>query len=209
MPEEKRGEVTTVFANMGKAIAAYERTILPAPTRFDAWVASPDFPEAGILSDEEIAGLRLFLGKGECVNCHNGPLFTDNHFHNTGVPPLAGQPQDSGRAEGARLVLADDFNCLGPYSDADPRDCAELRFIAAPDHEAERAFKTPSLRGATSRPPYMHAGQFASLDEVLDHYSAAPAAPDGHSELRPKTLSEEETRQLVAFLATLDMPATD
>lgn len=209
MPEEKRVEVTTVFANMGKAIAAYERTILPTPTRFDAWVASPDFPEAGILSGEEIAGLRLFLGTGECVNCHNGPLLTDNHFHNTGVPPLAGQPQDRGRAEGARLVLADDFNCLGPYSDADPRDCAELRFMAAPDHEAERAFKTPSLRGATSRPPYMHAGQFASLDEVLDHYSAAPAAPDGHSELRPKTLSEEERRQLVAFLATLDMPATD
>lgn len=207
MPEEKRVEVNTVFANLGKLIAAYERTILPAPTRYDAWVASPDFPEEGILSGDEIAGLRLFVGKGECVNCHNGPLLTDNHFHNTGVPIIPGLPPDSGRAEGARLVLADEFNCLGPYSDAAPEDCAELRFMAAPSHEAERAFKTPSLRGAASRPPYMHAGQFATLEDVVSHYAAAPPAPAGHSELRSATLSEEEQAQLIAFLASLDPAA--
>lgn len=209
MPEAKRDAVTSVFANMGKAIAAYERTILPMQTRFDAWVASPEFPQTGILSDDEIAGLRLFVGKGECVNCHNGPLLTDNHFHNTGVPAAEGLPDDMGRAEGARLVLADAFNCLGPYSDAAPEDCAELRFMAAPGHDALRAFKTPSLRGAASRAPYMHAGQIATLADVLAHYAAAPAAPDGHSELRPKTLSDEETAQLIAFIASLDPAERD
>jgi hypothetical protein len=69
---------------------------------------------------------------------------TDNHFHNTGVPAAGGLPDDNGRAEGARLVLEDEFNCLGPYSDAAPEDCAELRFMAAPAHDALRAFKTPS-----------------------------------------------------------------
>jgi cytochrome c peroxidase len=34
--------------------------------------------------------LRLFIGKGECIRCHNGPRFSDGHFHNTGVPPVTG-----------------------------------------------------------------------------------------------------------------------
>lgn len=204
MPEESRTAVSTVFANVGKAIAAYERTILPQQTRFDAWVAEPTFPDSTLLSSDEVAGLRLFVGKGECVNCHNGPLLTDNYFHNTGVPQALGLPHDRGRAEGARFVLADEFNCLGRFSDAVEEDCAELRFMAAPGHDAERAFKTPSLRGASSRAPFMHAGQLATLDDVLAHYSAAPTAPEGHSELRAKAFTEEEKLQLSAFLATLD-----
>jgi cytochrome c peroxidase len=203
MPEAERVAVNTVFANLGKAIAAFERTILPPETRFDQWVASEDFPRAGILTEEEIAGLRLFLGEGQCINCHNGPLLTDNHFHNTGVPAAPGLPEDTGRADGARLVLEDEFNCLGPYSDAEPEDCDELRFMSADGHELLRAFKTPSLRGAASRPPYMHAGQIGTLEEVIAHYAAAPEAPAGHSELRPLELTEVERAQLVAFLATL------
>ncbi|WP_210528553.1 cytochrome-c peroxidase [Rubellimicrobium arenae] len=209
LPEPLRAAVNSVFANMGKAIAAYERTILPPETRFDAWVASEDFPEAGLLSKDEIAGLRLFLGEGECVNCHNGPLLTDNHFHNTGVPSVPGLPEDTGRLDGARLVIEDEFNCLGSYSDAAPEDCAELRFMAEPGHDALRAFKTPSLRGAATRPPYMHAGQIGTLDEVLAHYATAPEALDGHSELRPLDLSQEEREQLSAFLKSLEPKASD
>ena len=66
-----------------------------------------------------------------------------------------------------------------------------------------RAYKTPSLRGAATRPPYMHAGQIATLEEVVDHYARAPAAPAGESELHPLTLSERERQQLIAFLETL------
>lgn len=205
MPEADREAVNRVFANIGKAIAAFERTIMPAPTRFDAYAAAlGSRRSAGILTEDEIAGLRLFIGKGECVNCHNGPLLTDNHFHNTGVPAARGLPEDLGRAAGAKLVREDPFNCLGAYSDAEEGDCSELRFMAADGHELLRAFKTPSLRGAADRPPYMHAGQVATLADVVAHYSAAPAAPAGHSELRPLNLSETERRQLMAFLATLN-----
>lgn len=52
----------------------------------------------------------------------------------------------------------------------------------------------------------MHAGQFATLEEVLDHYNRALAAPTGHSELEPLTLSERE-QQLIAFLQTLSCEA--
>jgi cytochrome c peroxidase len=49
----------------------------------------------------------------------------------------------------------------------------------------------------------MHSGQFATLEEVVDHYARAPAAPSGETELHPITLSERERRQLIAFLGTL------
>ena len=209
LPEVRREAVNVVFSNIGKAIASYERTILPSETRFDRWVAAKDFPEPGLLSEDEIAGLRLFLGEGECVNCHNGPLLTDNHFHNTGVPAVPGLPEDLGRAAGVHLVQEDPFNCLGAYSDAAPGQCAELRFMADGNEELLRAFKPPSLRGAASRPPYMHAGQIGSLDAVLAHYATAPEAPQGHSELRPKDLTDAERAQIIAFLATLDPVVPD
>jgi cytochrome c peroxidase len=99
--------------------------------------------------------------------------------------------------------LADEFNCLSQYSDADPSQCAELRFMVAEGHELVRQYKPPSLRDVAARPPYMHAGQFASLAQVLDHYNRAPAAPAGHSELEPLNLSAQEQAQLIAFLQTL------
>ncbi len=87
MPETDRTGVNQVFANIGKAIAAFERTIQPPPTRFDAYASALGSGRSfNALTEDEIAGLRLFIGKGACVNCHNGPLLTDNHFHNTGVP---------------------------------------------------------------------------------------------------------------------------
>ena len=50
----------------------------------------------------------------------------------------------------------------------------------------------------------MHAGQIATLEEVVAHYVAAPEAPGGHSEIRPKNLTEDEQEQLVAFLRSLE-----
>jgi cytochrome c peroxidase len=65
------------------------------------------------------------------------------------------------------------------------------------------AFKTPSLRNVALRAPYMHAGQMATLADVVRHYSKAPPAAAGHSELRPVELSEAEAQDLIAFLGTL------
>ena len=67
----------------------------------------------------------------------------------------------------------------------------------------DRAYKVPSLRNVAERAPYMNAGQFATLAEMLDHYNRAPAAATGHSELRPLRLKPAELRQLEAFLRTL------
>ena len=200
-----RDAATLVFVNIGKAIAAYERTIDYAPSRFDRYVDAlrdtrrePD----GVLSADEVAGLRLFIGKASCVNCHNGPLLTNNEFHNTGVPARPGLPADKGRLAGADAVLRDEFNCRSRWSDSRSK-CAELEFLVAGVDVLERAFKVPSLRNVAERAPYMHAGQFSTLSEVVGHYNRAPKAPSGHSELEPLRLSARERRQIEAFLRSL------
>ena len=137
----------------------------------------------GLLRADEVRGLRLFIGKAQCVSCHNGPLLSDQQFHNTGVPPRDAARPDRGRAAATAAVRSDEFNCLGPFSDARPEQCQELRFMVTDDPALEGAFKTPGLRGVADRPPYMHAGQFATLEQVVRHYVAAPHAAVGHSEL--------------------------
>jgi cytochrome c peroxidase len=213
MPEFAHREgATRVYANMGKAIAAFERTISFGETRFDRYVAvelaGKPHTSADSLSADEEAGLRLFVGKGSCVNCHNGARLTDDHFHNTGVAPSRLVAEvDSGRATGIRQALKGEFNCLSKHSDAKPEDCSELRFAVTDGEELLRAYKTPSLRNVAERAPYMHAGQIASLGEAIAHYDRAPRAPFGKSELKRLRLSAAERRQVEAFLRTLSAPA--
>ena len=216
--------VSRVFANIGKAIAAYEKTIRHTETRFDRYAGAlaKDKRATGhdtSLTPAEIRGLRIFIGKGKCVSCHNGPLFTDHFFHSTRVPPNNAAKPDPGREQGALTVQHDPFNCLGPFSDAKPADCRELRFIVIHDPALRRAFKTPGLRGVALRAPYMHAGQFESLDRVVRHYVQAPEsvvtptkASRGHgngSELNPLALDEDEINDLIAFLGTLSSAVLD
>ena len=221
MEARSREQVSRVFANMGKAVAAYEKSLRHEPSRLDRYIdglVSAGAPAANILQQEEIRGLRLFIGRAQCVTCHNGPLFTDQQFHNTGVPPRDPARVDAGRSAATAKVLADEFNCLGAYSDAKPEQCQELRFMPSDDPSMLGAFKTPGLRDVARRPPYMHAGQFTTLDRVVRHYVDAPHAAIGHSELThshppgPKTthaerapieLTEAEIRDLVAFLGSL------
>ncbi|MCC7355436.1 MAG: cytochrome-c peroxidase [Anaerolineae bacterium] len=212
MAPEDREAVTRIYANVGKAIAAYERQIIPGPSRFDTYaqalLAGETKTTQNTLTPDEVAGLRLFIGKAECTHCHNGPLFTNNAFHNTGVPAAAGLPEDSGRADGARQVLVDEFNCLSRYSDAEPEECTELRFVKTGEAALAGAFKPPTLRNVAESAPYMHAGQFATLRQVLAHYNRAAPGPVGKTELFPLGLSGKELAQLEAFLKTLSGPLT-
>jgi cytochrome c peroxidase len=206
LPRERKEAVTRVFVDMGKALAAYQRQIRFGPSRFDGYVRGVldgASPSPGILARDEVAGLRLFLGKGNCTQCHNGPLLTNNEFHNTGVPTVAGLPPDRGRLQGAREALQDEFNCWSRWSDGGPEACLELEVMVVDGPELERAFKVPSLRNVAERPPYMHAGQFPDLRAVLDHYNRAPGGPGGRSEIHPLGLSRRELRRLEAFLLTL------
>jgi len=222
MNARQREDVSRVFANMGKAIAAYEKSLQHEPSRLDRYidaVVSGRAYAAGVLLPDEVRGLRLFIGKAQCVTCHNGPLLTDQQFHNTGVPPRDAARPDRGRADATAKVRGDEFNCLGPFSDAQPSQCQELRFMVSDDPALVGAFKTPGLRGIAQRAPYMHAGQLATLEQVVRHYVAAPHAAIGHSELThrhggdgsavkpaeraPIELTDAEVADLVRFLGAL------
>lgn len=201
--------VTEVFVNMGKAIAAYERLLLPGESPFDRYVqtllGNDERKVESMLSEDELAGLRLFVGKAQCVNCHNGPLFTNNEFHNTAVLPAPAKLPSMGRVAAVREARADPFNCLGNFSDDPDADCAELRFARTGD-DLIGAHKTPSLRNVALTAPYMHAGQMNSLAQIIDQYDRAPLSLVGHSEAKPLSLSRNERQQLEAFLHTLSAP---
>jgi cytochrome c peroxidase len=206
MAPQDQDSINRVFSNFGKVVAAFERTLNVRPSRFDAYLSGL-FEKPGTqnaLSNQELAGLRLFVGKGHCVSCHNGPLLSNGGFSNTGVPSGSRQPVDAGRSAGITKALADPFNCSGHYSDASGLGCDELDFAVVGSPAQLGAFKVPSLRGVGQRAPYMHAGQFKSLARVVDHYNKAPVSQVGTSELEPLNLDRTERRQIVAFLHSLD-----
>ncbi len=208
MTPEQRDAVNRIYVNMGKSIAAFVRTIVPQPSPFDHYVEQVQAADTTnprmALTNDEVAGLRLFIGKAKCTNCHNGPMFTNSDFHNLGLPQNKKAASDEGRSTAITQVLSSEFNCLGKYSDAHPNECSELRFIDTSDKKYVGAFKTPTLRGVTDRPPYMHAGQFATVREVLEFYRSQAQNPElGHGDL-----TDKELNQLEAFLHTLSSPVT-
>jgi len=210
MTDDDRRLVNTVFANLGKVIAAYERRLMHGPSRFDQYVNALLENDNDVadqtLSTEEVLGLQLFIDEARCTECHNGPLFTNNEFHNTGMLSFTGDLPDRGRIEGVRKVEQDPFNCLGDYSDDPDHSCPELTYVRR-GIELVAATRTPSLRNLGGTAPYGHKGQQETLAEVLDQYNRSPLAMIGHNEAEnPLGLSRRELRWLEAFLNALDAP---
>ena len=205
-----RDAINRAFSNVGKAIAAYERRIMPGPAKFDRYVDSilagrkPD-PQDQLTLDES-QGLHVFISEqlGRCVRCHNGPLFADGQFHNIAVFGQAPAKGDEGRASGVNVVFGDEFNCRGRYSDARPEECAALKSARRGSPDLLGAFKTPTLRNLLKTAPYMHIGSRRSLNDVMWHYRTLPAARIGKTELDSFTITGAEFDQLEAFLRTLD-----
>lgn len=69
-------------ANILKAIATFERTLVTGITPFDRWVRGDD----KAISDSAQRGFVLFNGKAACASCHTGWNFTDDKFHDVGLP---------------------------------------------------------------------------------------------------------------------------
>jgi cytochrome c peroxidase len=152
------------------ALASYVRTLRSGDSPYDRFTMG----QATALNATEKAGLDLFRGKGHCVNCHAGPNFSDEQFHNTGVSWVSGRFTDEGR------------------------------FAVSGNEEDRGAFKTPTLREVSRTAPYMHDGSLATLEQVMDFYSEGGRAnPHLDPEIRPRRFTPEEKRGLVAFLRSL------
>jgi cytochrome c peroxidase len=210
---------TDIFVNVGKAVMAYQRQLRLSPAPIDDFVqaleSKTSIPQLQkIMAEEQVSGLRLFVGKAGCVSCHNGPLFTNFEFHNVGIPEADPDQVDLGRYLGIEQLRADEFNCLSPWSDAEPALCLELQYLKTQGPELVGAFKTPSLRNVAMTAPYMHSGQFETLEKVIAHYNK-PTPPEynreqhpsrPHFDILPLNLSDEEQKQLIAFLQSLTSP---
>ena len=210
IPAAARAPVDRVFANMGKALAAFQRKLVSRRAPFDVFVEGlreGDPEKLAALSPSAARGLRLFLGRAGCHTCHAGPNFTDLEFHDTRLPLPEGESKEQGRYEGVGLVKEDPFNGLGLYSDQTtgaPR--AKIAYLFRNVHNWGE-FKTPTLRNVALSAPYMHAGQMESLEEVLRFYStldgAQPPHKGGNTLLRALHLTEGEASDLLAFLGSL------
>jgi cytochrome c peroxidase len=193
-----RATVDQILVNYGKAIAAFLRTIVSRDAPFDRFVAG----DRNALDATAQRGLRLFIGKARCVACHNGPLLSDEAFHNITVPVTA---VDDGRHKDIPPLLASPFSSATAWSDA-PNSGRLAGLTAPPPEETRGQFRTPSLRGVAQSAPYMHNGWFVDLRSVVEHYSWGNGEPASGSRDRlivPLHLTPEEIEELVAFLGSL------
>jgi len=195
--------VTRIAVNYGKAIGAYERLLSCGQGRFDAWVHG----DATALTHAEQRGAQLFVGKGNCANCHAGPFFSDQKFHNVGLraAPVAVaflDANDRGASIGLSAAAADPLNVRGAFSDGDDGRLLD------PTPDLEGAFRTPALRCASRRPSFMHTAQLRTLADVVDFFNQGGQVGGypGTNELRALGLSDREKSDLVAFLRALEGP---
>ncbi|MFT3824430.1 MAG: cytochrome c peroxidase [Chitinophagaceae bacterium] len=165
-----------------KAIAMYERTITSRPSPFDAFVTG----KYTAMTDQQVWGLHLFRTKARCMNCHNGPMFTDEGFHNIGLAYYGRKYED-----------------LGLYN------------ITRKKEDVGK-FKTPSLRDVALTRPYMHNGLFEDLEGIVNIYNVGGARtkrkpeqandtlfPETSAILKPLQLTKEEKEAVVAFLHSI------
>lgn len=152
---------------IGKALASFERTVVSTDSAFDRWLKGVDTA----MSDSAKRGFLLFKGKANCEVCHSAFNFSDNGFHNIGLP--------------------------------DSKD--EGRFRIKKVNVLKGAFKTPTLRDVALTAPYMHNGQYKTLEEVVDHYNRGGDKNPGTLDpnMKPLNLTKDEKRDIIEFMKAL------
>ncbi|TDQ11626.1 cytochrome-c peroxidase [Pedobacter metabolipauper] len=165
-----------------KSLAIFQRTIVSRKSDFDRYLEG----NKKILTDQQILGLHLFRTKARCVNCHNGPLFTDNEFHNVGLTYYGRKYED-----------------LGLYNiTKKPEDVGK--------------FRTPGLRNVMRTAPWFHNGIFGDMDGIMNMYNVGmpnqkrkpeqendPLYPTNDKLLRGLMMSKMERDAVVAFLGAI------
>jgi cytochrome c peroxidase len=174
------GGATPTEQTIAQAFVAYVCTdplFTTNHTPFDHYLLGDD--QASAMSDSAKRGFAVFVGRGTCIECHNGPMLTDYDFHATGAPQ-----------QGDHVVAVDN-------------GLADTTGNAADTGK----FLVPSLREVAHTGPYMHDGVFATLAEVIAFYRSGGVAAgyNGVKDPRivPLDLDDNDARDLEAFLNAL------
>ena len=199
----------SVLAGIGKALAAFQETIVSGRSPFDDFrdaLSRSDFSSMKKYPEAAQRGLRIFVGRGNCSACHFGPTFSNGEFHDTGVPFFIKGGVDPGRHGGIRKLEMSPLNLLSAHNDDRSGASAIKTRQVALEHRNFGEFKVPGLRNVAQTAPYMHNGSLATLADVVRHYSELNPDrlhSDGESLLKPLRLSAGEAADLVAFLESL------
>jgi cytochrome c peroxidase len=177
--------------NLGRAIAAFERTLLANNSPFDRYMRG----DRSAMTEKQVRGMQRFEEIG-CIRCHNGPMFSDYKLHVMGVPDNPALPASDGGAQKPPC----------PASPQEPRTAASR---AACD---SYAFRTASLRNLQFTFPYGHNGTFRTLSAVVGFYESTIAGSSrnpnvSYKELDPRLRElknvDEEDVDLIEFLYAL------
>jgi len=183
------------------AIATFERAMLSqTDTPLDRYLKG----DKTALSEKAIQGMELFNGKANCIECHNGPMLSDQKYYNLGVPRPIEWEETGINTITYRFEL---------YAKGVPekyyrefKDDPGLYFDTKRWSDLGK-FRTQPLSYLAYTPPYMHAGQFFTLEEVIDFYNEGGGENEMTERagsktpiLKPLNLTDEEKEALVVFL---------
>lgn len=192
--------INEMYANFGKALAAYERKLVSQESPFDRFLDGDD----DAMSAEAKRGLRLFELELPCAECHAGPTFSDDEFHNIGLGDATRNGE--GRYHAIGVWEGDEFNEPGVYGDDERPD-----FQAPSEDEADKGkFRTKHLRQVAETGRYMHDGSLETLQDVLRYYGDLQPGVGGLGELDEALhdmadfeLTKADRDDLEAFLESL------
>ena len=186
------------FGDALRAVAAFEATITSRNAPFDRYMEGDDT----LFHPGAIRGAELFVGKAGCLQCHGGSLFSDQGFHNTGVPLNPEFESNPLR----QITLRYQHRARGVpesvYRSAD-RDLG--LYYTTKERGRQGQIPHSRLCGEVEvTGPYMHNGAFRTLNEVVEFYNRGGGDdPAKDPQLRPLGLTEQEITNLVEFMLGL------
>ena len=192
--------------NVGQALAQYQQSLIGGSSRFDQWYFGRD---KNALNELEQQGFAVFMGKGACNSCHsvddNYALFTDHKLHNTGVgyeDSMKKTPKSITVQLAPGMSAKVDQDLVNSVGEEKENDLGLYEITLNPPDRWR--YRTPSLRNVALTAPYMHNGEFSSLNAVIEFYNAGGAPNSLRSPLiRPLNLTTTEQVALREFLKSL------
>ncbi len=191
-----------------KAIAAFERTLVQTDTPIDKYLKG----DKSALSKKQLRGMKLFIGKANCVQCHNGPLASNERYYNLGVPPSPRWNDDGLAQITFRYEQYAKGSTQAMYRKI--KDDAGLYYSTKQKSDMGK-FRVPSLRYTKYTATYMHNGTLETLKDVVEFYNAGGGKNDftdgtmGKNKtkrLKPLGLSKQQIDDLVAFIEAFSGP---
>ena len=186
------------ISTLGWALADYQRTLISADSPFDRWHFGGD---AKAVSAAVKRGFALFNEAG-CAACHliakGHAHFTDEQFHDVGVPRGGIQPVAQLQVAPGRTIDVDEDASIAPVK---PIDLG--RFDATGQVGDRWKFRTPTLRNVALTAPFMHDGSLPTLRAVVDFFDRGGDHPDADERIQPLGLTETQKEDLIKFLRSL------